>query len=232
MSLYGKRLPGKNSVAYPGAPCFTGAMKRCAVVCNGVVDDIRWLAERLSGYDTIFAADGGFSLCKTAGVLPAAVLGDMDSLAEEPGVEMIRHPAEKDSSDMEIAVDHALGLGFGGIDVYGALGGRIDHELCNIMVCAKRPGAVRLLDRGSTVIALEAGRRFVGTGAPGDIVTVVALDAEARCGTEGLKYSLRDEPLPRGSRGLSNVMEGDSFSVAVSSGTVLVIQIEGRRQVT
>jgi thiamine pyrophosphokinase len=201
-------------------------MKRCAVVCNGVVDDIRWLAGRLAGYDAVFAADGGYSHCKNAGVVPAAVLGDMDSLAEEPGVNMIRHPAEKDSSDMEIAVDYALGLGFGVVDVYGALGGRIDHELCNVMICAGHPGAVRLIDRGSTIVALAAGGRHVGTGAPGDIVTIAALEAEARCATGGLKYPLRDEPLPRGSRGLSNVMEEDSFSVAVSFGTVLIIHIE------
>ncbi|HPA71504.1 MAG TPA: thiamine diphosphokinase [Spirochaetota bacterium] len=204
-------------------------MKRCAVVCNGTISDYQWLSVALSGYEAVFAADGGLDHCRRAGVRPAAVLGDMDSLAgkEDDAQALIRFPAEKDFSDMELAVDHALGNGFGAVDVFGALGGRIDHELCNVMVCAKHPGTLRLLDAGSVIIALDAGKSFSGAGSPGDIVTLAALDEGARCSTEGLRYALRDESLARGSRGLSNIIEGGPFSVSVSSGTVLVIQLKG-----
>lgn len=204
-------------------------MKRCAVVCNGTISDYQWLSDALSGYEAVFAADGGFDHCRRAGVKPAAVLGDMDSLAGkgDDTTALIRFPAEKDLSDMELAVDHALVNGYGAVDVFGALGGRIDHELCNVIVCAKHPGTLRLLDERSVIIAIDAGKSLSGAGSPGDIITLAALDDGARCTTGGLRYALRDEFLARGSRGLSNVIEGGSFSVAVSSGTVLVIQLKG-----
>ncbi len=203
----------------------TGRMKRCAVVCNGRIQDYRWLREALEGYGTVLAADGGYDHCRRCGIVPAAVLGDMDSISEEPSVPVFRHPAEKDRSDMEIAVDHAIGLGFESIDVFGALGGRRDHELCNIMVCAEHPGSLRLIDGKCAVSAVGRGGRLEDAGRQGDIITLVSLDAEARCTVTGLLYPLRDEPLRRGSRGLSNVMKGDRFTVEVSSGTVLVFHL-------
>lgn len=205
-------------------------MKRCAVVCNGTIDDYLWLREALAGYDTVLAADGGYDHCQRCGVVPAAVLGDMDSISEEPSVPVFRHPAEKDRSDMEIAVDHAIGLAFENIDVFGALGGRRDHELCNIMVCARHPGSVRLIDEKCAIVAVCNGGRLEENGRPGDIITLVSLDAEARCTVTGLKYPLRDEPLRRGSRGLSNIMKEDRFTVEVSSGTVLVFHLGNIRK--
>ncbi len=202
-------------------------MKRCAILANGSVSDYAWLAEMLAGYSAVFAADGGFHHCEKAGVAPGVVLGDMDSIASDPGVPTVRFPAVKDSSDLELAVEHALSEGHDEIDIFGALGGRIDHELCNLMVCAKHPGAVRIIDESSTIIALGRGCRVEMPGSPGDIVTLAAIEPGTRCSTHGLRYRLDDEILDRGSRGLSNVMAGESFSVSVSGGLLLVIHLRG-----
>jgi thiamine pyrophosphokinase len=193
------------------------------------VADYSWLADMLRDYDTVLAADGGYTHCRKAGVIPALVLGDMDSLSEAADVEKVVFPAEKDASDMELAADHALNLGHDAVDVFGALGGRIDHQLCNILVCARHPGRLRVLDEHSIITALTAGQETRQSGKEGDIVTLTSLEESARCSTEGLLYPLRDEILVRGSRGLSNVMEGDAFTVSVSEGTVLIIHITGEK---
>ncbi|MFA5517814.1 MAG: thiamine diphosphokinase [Spirochaetota bacterium] len=202
-------------------------MKRCAIVCNGDVTDYSWLAAMLREHCTVLAADGGLVHCRKAGVTPELVLGDMDSLFEETAVKKIVFPAEKNESDMELAVGYALQNGFNQIDVYGALGGRVDHQLCNIMVCARYPGLLTIIDSNYIITALSSGQNTRQEGKKGDIVTLIALEESGRCYTEGLLYPLCDEILIRGSRGLSNIMTGDVFSVSVSGGTVLIIHLKG-----
>jgi thiamine pyrophosphokinase len=200
-------------------------MKRCAIVCNGDVADHSWLASRLAEYDTVLAADGGFSHCRKAGVTPELILGDMDSLSEETDVKKMVFPSKKDASDMELAAGHALDQGFEEVDVYGALGGRIDHQLSNIMVCARHPGRLCIVGKNCIITAVASGQEIRQEGREGDIVTLAALEESSRCSTCGLLYPLRDEILNRGSRGLSNIMSGSSFTVAVSTGTVLVLHL-------
>jgi len=199
---------------------------RCAVVCNGVIEDYEWLKEELGGYTTVIAANGGVAHCRSVGIVPALVIGDMDSLVGTVESRMIRHPSEKDYSDMEIAVKHALHEGFSEVDIFGALGGRVDHELCNIVVCGRYPGRIRLVDRDVEIIALTDGQGRDFAGKRGDTITLMPLDKKVRCSTAGLAYPLNDEDLERGSRGLSNIMEGDA-SVSVSRGTLLIIHLKG-----
>ncbi|MBR2460789.1 MAG: thiamine diphosphokinase, partial [Clostridia bacterium] len=54
----------------------------------------------------VIAADAGFSSLKELNVSPHIVLGDFDSLGEIPRVdcELVRHPVEKDDTDMGLAV--------------------------------------------------------------------------------------------------------------------------------
>ncbi|WP_298838746.1 thiamine diphosphokinase [uncultured Roseobacter sp.] len=79
---------------------------------------------------TCIAADGGAGVALAAGMLPEAVIGDMDSispdtLAQIPA-ERVHHIAEQDSTDFDKALRNTdapliLALGFAG--------GRIDHQL-------------------------------------------------------------------------------------------------------
>jgi thiamine pyrophosphokinase len=200
---------------------------KCAVVCNGVIEYYEWLKEELGGYNTVIAVNGGVAHCRRVGIVPALVIGDMDSFAGTVESRTIQHPSEKDYSDMEIAVKYALQEGFSEADVFGALGGRIDHELCNIMVCGRYPGSIRLVDRDVEIVALTDGQERDFAGNTGDTVTLMPLEKTVRCATAGLAYPLNDEDLERGSRGLSNVMEGDACSVSVSRGTLIIIHLKG-----
>ncbi len=60
----------------------------------------------------------------------------------------------------------------------------------------------------------------------GETVTILVLDEPTvRVRTEGLAYPLRDEPLVRFStRGVSNVAEGGSCTVAAAGGALLVLR--------
>ncbi|MBO5573755.1 MAG: thiamine diphosphokinase, partial [Clostridium sp.] len=99
-------------------------------------------------YDVIIAADNGLRIVDQLGVRPNTVVGDLDTADPQlvgryrldGDIEFEIHPPEKDETDTELAVTKAVKLGCGRVDILGALGGRIDHELANIqllLVCRK-----------------------------------------------------------------------------------------------
>ena len=86
--------------------------------------------------DLVIAVDGGGRVCLEAGVLPDIVLGDFDSLSPEDlgrlselGASVVRFPAEKDASDLELALAEARRAGAGSVVVTAAMSGRLDHTL-------------------------------------------------------------------------------------------------------
>lgn len=191
----------------------------------------------LVGADLVIAADSGATWLDAVGSHPDLVIGDMDSVdpalldrlaAAGSGIE--RHPAEKDASDAELAVERAVGLGADEIVILGALAGaRLDHELANLFLIADprwRGAAMRIVRGGTTVRALHGGDRLMLDGEPGDLVTLLPVGGDASAvTTEGLHYLLDGETVPFGrSRGLSNRVQDAPASVSLGGGTLLVIE--------
>jgi thiamine pyrophosphokinase len=194
-------------------------------------------AVHLSGADMVIAADSGADWLDGRGVSPDLVIGDMDSVdaallerLAERGVEIEEHPAEKDASDVELALSRAVAEGADEVVIVGGLGGlRLDHELANLLLLADRRWdgiGLRLVRGGTTAQALHAGRRDELVGAPGDLVTLLPVGADATgVRTEGLRYPLAAETLRLGrSRGLSNEVEHAPASVSLEGGTLLIIE--------
>jgi thiamine pyrophosphokinase len=106
-----------------------------------------------------------------------------------------------------------------------ALGGRTDHLLANVFMLAA-PGLEgrAMLASGDTEITLVAGERAFA-GRPGDTLSLLPLgDAATGIWTEGLRYPLRGETLPRGyARGVSNVFVGETARVTVEGGRLVAV---------
>lgn len=204
------------------------------IVANGdAVPGDRAIA---AGAELLIAADGGALLCSRWGLLPELVVGDLDSLGVDRadelarrGARVIAYPADKDESDTEIAVRAALERGAIDVVLLAALGGeRLDHEIANILLVAgpRSGGRLRAVRGDTTVRSLHSRSRLVLNGSPGDIVTLMPLGDAGGVTTEGLRYTLRDEPLRAGAaRGLSNVIERAGASIALDAGVLIVIEI-------
>lgn len=61
---------------------------------------------------------------------------------------------EKDASDMELALEEALARGADAVEVYGALGGRLDHTVANLQLLAS------FAERGLAVAAVGERERI------------------------------------------------------------------------
>ena len=177
--------------------------------------------------DTVIAADGGCDHLRRWGILPDFIVGDMDSLqsALPQGVPCRTAPAEKNETDMALALWEGYARGYRRFEMVGAGGGRLDHTVANLQLLARaaRCGAfVRMRDNGFSVTAIaESGElRLRGTGT----VSVFACCGEARgVSIRGMKYAMENGVL-RGDTplGVSNALEGGEGLITMESGALLV----------
>jgi len=188
--------------------------------------------------ELLIAADGGAGWLEEIGRRPDILVGDLDSVdpavvrrLAAAGTEVIRHPAEKDASDSELALGVALDRGADEVVMLGALGGgRLDHELANLLLLAdpELPGRDLRIVRAGTTVRVLAGRASLELGCgPGSVVTLLPVGGNAQgVATRGLRYPLDGETLRVGrSRGLSNEVVEAPASVWLGAGTLLVIEI-------
>ncbi len=184
--------------------------------------------------DLVIAADGGSGHCQTLGIIPDVLIGDLDSTSKDliqewqnAGALVVRHPAQKDETDLELALLHAQAEGASEIIVYGAVGGRLDMTFGNLLLLAhpELNCPVTLICSGEEVRALRPGESLVLHGAPSDIVSLLSLGpGESRIRTEGLEYPLEDEDLGFGlTRGISNQMAAEQAVIQLEKGLLVVI---------
>ena len=188
----------------------------------------------ISKDDLIIAADGGSGHCQTLGIIPDVLIGDLDSTSKDliqewqnSGVLVIRHPAQKDQTDLELALLYAQAEGASEIIVYGAVGGRLDMTFGNLLLLAhpKLTSPITLICSGEEVRVLHPGESLVLQGTPGDIVSLLSLQpGESRIRTKGLEYPLDNEDLGFGlTRGVSNQMAAEQAVIQLERGLLAVI---------
>jgi len=208
---------------------------RAVIFVNGTITDYSQLAQWLRPDDYTIAADGGAAHCAALGLLPAVLVGDLDSIDptllaeyEQAGVTIERHPPHKDETDLELAVRRAVADGATEILLLGALGGRLDQTLANLLLPARQawPVPILLADGRQLARVLRGGESVTIHGQPGDTVSAVPLSAEATgINYTGLEYPLTDATLPLGStQGVSNRLVGENATIQLSSGILLVVQ--------
>jgi thiamine pyrophosphokinase len=216
------------------------SQSRAIIFANGVLSDPAAARAAIQPGDRLIAADGGLHYLRQLGLMPDVLIGDLDSV--EPGeVEDVRltgarverFPVRKDKTDLELAVRLARAEGAGDILIFGALGGRWDQTLANLLLLAHedfRSARIRLVDGAQQIYLIQSATRIEGE--PGDTVSLISLQGDARgVTTDGLEYPLQNGQLPFGSTlGISNVLLGKQGMVSVQDGLVACIVIGQPKQ--
>lgn len=176
----------------------------------------------------VIAADRGLYYLERQGIRADLIVGDFDSLGRTPeGENVLRHPVEKDDTDMLLAVKEGLARGLRTFVLYGGLGGRLDHAYANLQTLtflAERGAAGYLLGEGLAASAIRGGAMDFPADLAGD-VSVFCPDGRAEgVALRGLYYPLEDAALTSGfPLGVSNRFTGRPARVSVERGTLLVI---------
>jgi thiamine pyrophosphokinase len=203
--------------------------KRIIIFANGDLPDLEKARALLHEDDFIIAADGGTRHALALGLTPNFIIGDMDSFNVERltlNVQVLQFPRDKNETDLELAIQHALTLNPEKVIILAALGGRLDQTLGNIALLnnVERLTLNVCLDDGIEEVFFCRDRCEI-MGTVGDTVSLIPWQEEATgVVTTNLKWPLQNEILyPQKTRGISNEMLGDAATVQIKSGLLLIV---------
>ena len=203
---------------------------RALIVLGGERPGAALLARCAQESDFIIAADSGMEAFEASGVTPDLLVGDMDSVAPEVlaryegRVPQHRLSCIKDDTDGVDAVDLVLSRGAQEITLLGALGGRLDHALANVMLLVRAHGRgarARILAEGVEIVRVDG--EAVLEGAQGDTVSLLPLGQAQGVTLEGFFYPLADSTLTSDyPLGVSNVVTEERAQVRVRKGDLIL----------
>jgi thiamine pyrophosphokinase len=179
--------------------------------------------------------DGGIKHLLTMNLTPDLAVGDFDSLTSEEmhfienhKVRKVQLEKKKNETDLEIAIQTSIQMGYTTITLFGALGGRLDHTLENIFILTKpewKKINFNILNGNQEIFLIRNDKIFFTE--MGDIVSLIPLSTKVTgAKTEGLMYKLSDENLYRkNARGISNITISNQVSIKINSGILLCFHI-------
>ncbi len=205
------------------------------VIANGHVGNAEASWAQTWPHDLVICADGGARHALALGLAPEVVIGDLDSLDSDlrsrlgrKGCQFLVHPARKDETDLELALRYAIYRRVDEILILGALDGRIDQTLANVLL-------LTLPDLEGIKVQIVAGDQEMFLirdqasieGQVGDTISLLPIVGDVTgVTTEGLEYPLQRGTLKFGSTlGVSNVLTAPVARIQVERGLLLCIHI-------
>ena len=206
-------------------------MPKCAlVIANGEPPKKQLLLSLAREANIVICADGGANAALKAGIVPNAIVGDLDSIRAEALVKFHRVPTYEDTddetTDLEKAISWVVKSKYDHVTVVGATGKRIDHSVGNLAVLPKfYPDAiVRFVDDMGELEYI--GRELEFVAKKGAVVSLIPLSRCEGIVTEGLRYALQGEALELGVReGTSNVVVSSPVTIKVQKGHLLLFRL-------
>jgi thiamine pyrophosphokinase len=187
----------------------------------------------IAGAGRVVAADAGVAEARRLGLAVDVAVGDFDSLPpddvarlHEMATEVRRHPADKDATDLELALGVAAETAPARVLLIGIEGGRPDHALANLMLAASSRFASVELE-----MSLAGGRAWVvrdhlcGSLPPASLVSVVPVHGEAVVSQSGVRWPLDRRTLEAGTTlAVSNRVTGSGpYRLDVHAGVAICI---------
>ncbi|MEE1246226.1 MAG: thiamine diphosphokinase [Acutalibacteraceae bacterium] len=178
--------------------------------------------------DLVIAADAGYLNLQKTDIKPDVIIGDFDSAKKpEADAQVEAFPVLKDDTDTMLAIRYGFQSGYKRFEIYGGIGGeRTDHTIANIQslaYIAEHGGSgtlvgenerFTLIKNSSVTLHSEKGKTL-SVFAYGGIAEGVSI--------KGAVYESDDLELsPFFPLGVSNKFKGDSATVGVKKGYILI----------
>lgn len=185
---------------------------------------------------TWVAVDRGVYHLLQQGIVPDVAFGDYDSVStvelewmKQQTDELHIVPKEKDETDLEMAINWSLQQEPDCIRVFGATGGRLDHELANVQMLMKAinlkteltiidcKNEIQMRKPGTYVLAPNSRFPYVSFLSISEFVSGISL--------QGFKYPLSNRTLSLGSTlCVSNELVAEKGTFSFTSGILLVVR--------
>ncbi len=190
---------------------------RPLVIVGGGALDATILKRMQASGAAIIAADGGADDCARAGIVPEAIIGDMDSVEDLDawsGKSQVFTLSEQMTTDFEkclyatrAPVTLALGM----------TGKRLDHTLAGLHAVARHAAGRRIILVDESDLALGVSGSIALTVGKGARVSVYPLGRTEFTGSEGLSYPLDGLVMQQGAAiGTSNSATAEQIAISVA----------------
>lgn len=211
------------------------------IIAGGAIN-IAFARKYLAGkdFDTVICADSGMDAAEQLGLKVQYAVGDFDSVSEtalkkyrESETEFMEYPAQKDATDLHIALDWVVERSPSDILLLGATGKRLDHFLANVSLLMKplargipayivdEHNCLYLLNRSHIIRREEMFGKYISFLPLTQTVNAVRL--------QGFRYELDGGNLLLGdSIGVSNELAEGYKTATVSFRDGILIVVESR----
>lgn len=196
-----------------------------AIICTAPIANLPFVKEKIKDYPILIAVDGGANHCYEMGLQPDLIIGDFDSIAPHvldafKDIPQKHYPSDKDKTDLELAIETVYHSQIEKISVFGALGGRTDHTLGNLILLSRYPGKVFFEDENEVLFVIDKEVEFPTR--PGQTISLIPLNGPAKgINTEGLKWPLKNDTLDKQFIGISNEATANKVIISVKEGDLL-----------
>lgn len=204
-------------------------MKRIIIVAHGKVT--KRLLKDIREDDYVIGVDRGAYWLVQNGIVLHIAIGDFDSVSarelqiiKKNSKRVKEYPKEKDATDMELAVNHALSLHPKEVAIYGAIGTRLDHTLANVHLL-ERLGGIGVIRNTNNEVRLVSGRLALQKNSRYRYVSILPMTETITVTLVGFVYNIMRDLIHRGQTlGVSNEIREHKAMVEVHRGKVLVVR--------
>lgn len=211
-------------------------MKVC-ILLNGKINDYSIIKQFINNqnYDYIICADGGANHAYKMNITPNYIIGDSDSINKEvidfykkQNILFEEFPSKKNETDSELCIFLSKSLNANKIDLFGTLGGRIDHTLANInlLYYIREQEIIPRIISEQEEIYIATNECVKIKGNVNDIISIIPIKGDAKGVTlENLEYPLNNYDMNYSTPlGISNIMLSEECKIAVKKGSLLIIR--------
>lgn len=180
----------------------------------------------------VICADGGLEKAEYINLIPNIIIGDLDSVNKivlkkylDMNIKLIKYPAEKNYTDMELAIEYALEKGFKDIVLIGASGTRLDHTYANVLLIEayyKKGVKLKLIDNNN-IIQIITNNMEIQNKTNYFVSIIPVTEFIEGVTLQGFKYPLNNVVVNRGSTlCISNQIISEKGIITLNKGTALV----------
>lgn len=209
-------------------------MKKRIVIAGGGTLSKKYLG-LMKPQDYVIGVDRAAYWLIRQGRIPDVAIGDFDSVTKEEFSQikksvpsLLQFPKDKDQTDMELAVFHAMEKRPTDVLIFGGTGSRLDHsmatwQLLDVLRAAHIPHV--LVNRENRIRLLGISRTILVAGGEYRYVSILPYTKTITLTLAGFRYNISKTTLVRGTtRGVSNEIAGRQAEVIIYSGVAWVVE--------
>lgn len=199
------------------------------IIGGGVLINPEKIREKLAGneFELIIACDSGYDNALKLSIKPQMVVGDFDSIKNTVSdAEIVVLPAEKDDTDLRVAINLALEKKCEKVTILCATGGRLDHFYGNVSsleYLEKHGVDAEIIDEQNVISLSKKGK--ITYKNISKYVSVIPICEKIILSTENLKYEVENMEIFRDNIiSISNESLKETFSLEIDGGKAYIIQ--------